>query len=349
MTAQKPIFAVPLTPTKTLDERMRHFPEHIYNTKEGSHLRNFLDVLCGDAGANDLKKKLLLARLQRMLGNVNFFDLDKLFGNPLRFPRISSEIYPYNPYSDYLTTDEWDEVKVKDSIYRGRILKYMKGIDKGVTKEGLSMIAEAALGVQVDVVENYRYLDGGFDTTNQVLGRLDVSSREEITLVPNSATITKQEERRVLHAIDRLRKIDRIFTVSLYGVPIHKELKTKGSSVCASSEYTERRLSVYAENWPFPKQGNSWIEAGDENEARYRAFTDHQDWSDDMMSEVKEVSASSYQVGPFNPIQIALFDHLPSQITTGMTFNWEPAACLRKKNSSVPILTSWVDERRKGY
>ena len=336
-------YKIPLTPNKTTIQRMAHFPENVYRVEEGSHLYNFVDALCGDAGAGDLKKKLLLTRLQQTLANTNFLDLDKIYGDPLRLTRFSSEIYPYNPFSDYLTSDQWDEIKTKDAMYRMRIAKYMKGIAQGTTANGISLCAESAIGEPVTVVDNYKFIDAG---VGGIVGRLDVQSREEITLIPNSFSITQSDQKNILSAVDKIRPMDRIFTVSLQGIPQHFESQLNTNSACASSEYIEIQKQVIGrQDWP--DQGKNWVQAGEVQDARYRAFMDHQEWSTDMFNQIKNVAASSETIGQFNKFQTRLFSHIPQNISSTYAWGADQALYGYSKNVNTPVL--WITDRQPGF
>src|SRR5258708_26972208 len=61
------------------------FPYTTLFRSPNSHIYKFVDALCGDSGAGDLKKQLMVARLSNSLDNIQFNDLDRLFQNVLAF------------------------------------------------------------------------------------------------------------------------------------------------------------------------------------------------------------------------------------------------------------------------
>lgn len=112
---------VPFLAPRSIEARLRHFCETYFNTSENTTLFKFVDALCGDAGAGSLKKSTFVQRLGARLDTIYFGDIDNIFGNIGFLVRMASESYPYNPQTDMLTSDQWDEVMVKDAWYRARI------------------------------------------------------------------------------------------------------------------------------------------------------------------------------------------------------------------------------------
>lgn len=104
-----------LNPPISFYKRLERFDDTIYNIGRDSHLFRFLLALCGDAGAGDVKRKLLYPRLQYILSSTFFSDIDLLYGNAFLLPRLSNEIYFTDPKYEALTFDEWQEVYQKDS------------------------------------------------------------------------------------------------------------------------------------------------------------------------------------------------------------------------------------------
>lgn len=149
----------PYLPPKLTALRMRHFDPQVFKTDESSRLYKFVDALAGDVGAGQLKKQMLLARLGGRLDTLYFGDLDDAFGNFEGLTRFVSESYPYDPTSALLTSDQWNEVQVKDSWYRQRIKDFFQACSLGGTPNGIRMMLRAALGVDCDIFEVWRYID----------------------------------------------------------------------------------------------------------------------------------------------------------------------------------------------
>src|SRR6476469_3895348 len=153
----RPIYE-PINAPESLRNKLLRFGDN-YDLSTGSHLFRFLIALCGEAGAGSIKRELLYPKLQNMLESTNFTDLDRLYGDPLALPRISSEIYNLDPKSVAMTQAEWQDVLIKDSQYRSRCLVWMRAIIEGPTPRGIALAAEAACGIECDVIERYQYLE----------------------------------------------------------------------------------------------------------------------------------------------------------------------------------------------
>lgn len=149
----------PLAAQEGLSGQLSRFPEEVYNLTVDSHLYRLITALAGEVGAGSLKKELLLPKLQQMLDSTHFKDLDLLYGNPMGLPRFNLETYSFDPQATPLTQVQWQEVRAKDADYRSRCLKWMRAVLHGSTLEGIALAAEAALGVECDVYERYRYLE----------------------------------------------------------------------------------------------------------------------------------------------------------------------------------------------
>lgn len=150
---------VPLLPSRDTVERLRSFSDFVYRKDESSALFKIMDALTGDGGVGTLKKELLIARLSQNLDTTYFTDLDNVFGNLLKLSRLQSETYSYNPSADLLTTAQWDEIKVKDAWYRQRIKDFFTALGLGGTPDGLRMMVRAAIGVDTEIYELWRFQD----------------------------------------------------------------------------------------------------------------------------------------------------------------------------------------------
>ena len=143
----------------TLQWKARNFPESVYPLREHQHLTKLLQTLVGDAGVGQLHKYQTVARLSESLGGTQYSELDYFFGTFLNLPRTSSEIYQGDPFTDQLTTEQWNEVEVKDAQYRERIRLFLHALLFGGTQRGLAFAAEAATGIPCQVFEVWRYID----------------------------------------------------------------------------------------------------------------------------------------------------------------------------------------------
>jgi hypothetical protein len=141
-----------------IEHLMLRFPEEIYSKSRDSHIYRLLTALAGDSGAGILKKKSLMARLQYESAMLGFQNLDNLYSPLIGFDRLPNERYLIDPKKSALTQEEWDAIKAADTAYRKRALQYLQAARQGGTLQGITDAATAALGQNVQVTENYKYI-----------------------------------------------------------------------------------------------------------------------------------------------------------------------------------------------
>jgi hypothetical protein len=143
----------PSSPLNYLDR----FPEEIYNKSIDSHLVRFLYALLGPAGVGWLRTNYLQARLKLEDFGLETFDLDRFYGDPLKFGRILDEIYDIDP-NGLIPRDRWEEIRAKDAKYRNRAIDFVNGARAGNTPLGMRLVARSGLGHEVEIIENYKWL-----------------------------------------------------------------------------------------------------------------------------------------------------------------------------------------------
>lgn len=163
---------------------LNRFPEEVYNKSIDSHLVRFMYALIGPAGIGWLEKNYLDARLKLEDFGLETFDLDKFYGDPLKFGRILEEIYDEDP-KGLLPRDKWEEIRAKDAKYRNRAIDYVNGARAGNTPFGMRLVARSGLGHEVEIIENYRYYyDQLADEQLGIQNFGFTNSTEEFVVVP---------------------------------------------------------------------------------------------------------------------------------------------------------------------
>lgn len=157
-----------LLPPTSIYERLRHFPDNVYDLSPESKLVKFLKVLLGDAGAGQLRKQLLIQRMQSTLQGSHFYDLDRFYGPLFGLKRSVTELLDFNPYLQTATREQWEEAHAKDASFRSRIEQFARALTYGATPTGMELIAEALLSVDVDVYESYTKADASFQTYEEL-------------------------------------------------------------------------------------------------------------------------------------------------------------------------------------
>lgn len=174
-------FSWPLMPPKSTDLRLAHFDEHVYSAAPSTILYKFIDAMCGDGGAGSLKKEIFIQRLSGALEGIYGSDLDYIFGNIRFLARTGSEAYSFDPATNMLTSDQWDEVKIKDAQYRARIREFWIAAASGNTASGIRQCVHAATSADCQILETWRYIDN-FGLT-EGLGRASGVSYAAVNVV----------------------------------------------------------------------------------------------------------------------------------------------------------------------
>jgi len=156
-----------LPPSATM-QRLGHFPEEVYDLSAESHLVRFLKVLLGDAGAGQLRKRILASRLSQSMQGVHFYDLDRFYGSIFQVRRNADEALDVNPYVDTATSQTWSVQQAKDASYASRVSQFAKALAFGPTPTGIELIAEALLTVDCDVFESFVQADGSYQTIAEI-------------------------------------------------------------------------------------------------------------------------------------------------------------------------------------
>ena len=273
--------AWPFLAPKSPSLLMQHFDTTVYNVDASSHLYRFVDAICGESGAGDLRKQYLLSRLGSSADGVHFGDLDCIFNNLLSIPRLDVESYTYNPYSDMLTSDQWDEVYVKDAWYRARAKNFLAACQAGGTNEGFSLMVSSVTGGTCDIYETWRFED-------QPVGRLPIYLRNEVVVSPHKSSLTHKEKSLLLHHLDRIKPMDVVVTIDPNGLAVH--LPVAFRQVSADSSYFEVQKFV-TNNTDFSKipppeylaedifAGEDWLLQSGPQEAPTTALNSAQEYS----------------------------------------------------------------------
>ena len=162
---------MPLRSTATLFE---NFDPAAFTDDPQSNIYSFVDALAGSSGAGNLIQQIFFTNLSAALENCYFDELDYIFGNVKFLSRTKAESYPYSPLVDQLTSDQWDEVRVKDAWFRARIKDFFAACQLGGTPEGIRKCVQAAIATDCTIMEVWRYIDN-FGIT-EALGRSGVGN-----------------------------------------------------------------------------------------------------------------------------------------------------------------------------
>jgi hypothetical protein len=166
----------PYMPSRSTAIMFESFDPAVFTKTTSSTLYNFLDALVGKTGAGSLLNQIFLSNLSAAIDTCYFNELDYIVGNIRFLARSTAESYTYNPLADQLTSDEWDEVRVKDAWFRARIKDFFAACQLGGTPEGIKKCVSAAIASDCTIQEVWRYVDN-FDIDGFV-------GRSEATRIP---------------------------------------------------------------------------------------------------------------------------------------------------------------------
>jgi hypothetical protein len=232
MASQNPF---PIIAPRSTERRLDHFDEQVYTADSSTLIYKFVDALCGTAGAGALINEVLLARMGAALDTIYHNELDFIFGKLSFLSRSPQETYPFDPSRDMLTSEQWDEVRVKDSWYRSRIREFFAACSLGSTPQGVRACVHAAIGVDADVYEVWRYADNFGITAD--LGRAEHTARNEIIVRPHKTNLQPVEMRLLRDMLAKVISLDTIVTVDLNGLAISNPVPI--AAACADSTYYE--------------------------------------------------------------------------------------------------------------
>lgn len=149
----------PYLPSRSTALYLESFDPAVFRTDSKSILYNFVDALVGTSGAGSLLNQVFVSNLSSALDTCYFNELDYIVGNINFLARTTAESYEYNPLADQLTSDQWDEVRVKDAWFRARIKDFFAACQLGGTPEGIKKCVSAAIGTDCTIQEVWRYID----------------------------------------------------------------------------------------------------------------------------------------------------------------------------------------------
>lgn len=321
-----------------VDQAKNQFPPEVFKLTPTSNLYKFLLGLLGDSGVGGMKKAFLSSRLQQSIGNTHFVDLDS-FTTPFNFPRLIDEVYAPDAANELLTDDQWQLVRSADAKYRARFLDYLHGIQAGMTEDGAALIARSATGYDAEIFPRWKYLDDLISDAPVGFPNLgNTTSRNEIVVLPNVATLTESQKAILNSTFYRIKSVGTDISFVAEGSAVTSIFTRE---VLASSEFFYIKKFVTGNtsiSYPGTSNANNnWIVPGSAIEAPNYAFNTSQETLDFIT--IQSSSASSYQLGPYNAIQQAIFpflDNIPSP-----TFTFTPDQAYASA-SQLEVSTPWL-------
>jgi len=217
---------------KRIIERL---PENIYCRSADTKIYTLLYALLNTA--EKFETRTILTYLCQFIHTCRYDALDKLFGKIFRLPRLEEEKYPYNPWEDSLTPEQWLEVEAKDAKYRNRLYKFIKALNLEGTV-GLKKAIEAATGIPVEIYHQKDFGGGISDPIN------DPEGLYEFTIVPLTTDWDERDTLRAMILANRLRPLHTTYRI-VPGIDILKEEPIESISASSSFVIFGHQIDIY--------------------------------------------------------------------------------------------------------
>lgn len=326
---------MPYFAPRSTQARLRGLTTGVYDVSPSSYMYILIDSLAGTSGAGALKQELLISRFQSSLFTTYFGDLDNVYGDLINMPRLSTETYLYNPVTDLLTSNQWDEVRTADSNYRARISSFFQAMQAGGTPIGLTLMTRAATGFDAHIFETWKNIDSiaAGRTPSEVFGRLGVNIRNEVVIQPLTDSITVSQLHTLNALMERIKPRETVITIDINGLAIHTPIPVNAVSASDSYFQVEKNVTGVPDLANLPptevlaadvNPQALWMQPGFTVQAPYAAFNNSQEsavyylYSDTSSTPIDSVTYS-IQVDTSAPPELAtnFMQHLENS-------NWGP-------------------------
>lgn len=288
---------------------LAHFDTYVYDVSDTSHIRHVVEVLCGQPGLGQLLYQSVRDWLNGGVETAWLGFVDHLFEQIFGLPRIYQEKNNFNPSDAILTTEEEDQVLIKEAWYKSRFVELMRGLTSGGTLQGFHYIVNALTYDDCDIYETWRYKHQDFP-----VGRMGYTLYNEIVITPYNKNITEQQKELLLRVLDRLKPADTIVTIDMYGLPKTKPYKVR--AITASSSYFEviKTIANAVDNSKLPPIENMYgdtiphgydvlpnLDQGEKSEVRKAVQNRTQEYSEyytydkSLASQIQTIDYSSQQ------------------------------------------------------
>lgn len=284
----------PVNLHSTFQQKVVNFPDSVYNFNEGDNLTTLMRILLGNSGTGQLSNIQLIARLSQQ--TIEFSNLDTILGLILSVKRSSSEIYSFstNPFIDQLTDNQWQEIVVKDSSYRERLLGAAEAFQTSATLWGIKTLCEALTQTNFYIIESWR-------TTGY--GRSGINPAQEVVLIPliDDASIITWDQNKKNTILDVIQKLLPCNFVVSFGTPMVTFTNVPLSNIATASGYSEyfhleRTVSTNQINTPATIPVGSktryWLNNNAPNVAPFFAHLQTQETNIDLTGNIVYVNST---------------------------------------------------------
>ena len=176
---------------------LEQFDPHLYKLGSSSHIRRFIETVCGPAGLGGLLADTIDLYLSQGLDTAFLSTVDWLFSSVMGFQRVPWDTVDYDIKTAFLTLSQAQDYEVRAAAYKRRYQLLLQGLDQGNTLQGIKDTCEAILDCSVSVDEQWHTIPGSWC--------VQVQPWEPVTV----------EARRVcVETVQRLKPSDTVVTIT---------------------------------------------------------------------------------------------------------------------------------------
>ena len=294
----------PVNIDQTLLWKTRNFPDTVYNFDPLDNLTTLMSVLLGGTGTGQLTSVQVAARLTQQY--LSYSDLENTIGELLNAPRIPNEIYNsnINPFTDQLIISQWQDVYIKDSNYRERLISMIASLLRGGNPLGVQSMAESIYQLPVQIVENWTSASGAMNTNNWSRG-LGPNEIIAIPVGPSDIPVASGVRNAALKALEQIAPVGAIIT-QVSGV-INNFASVPYTSISGNSEFFYLNQTVTANNVNIPSYvlgstdpsitSRYWLTNNKSQQAPYFAYLQSQESAIDLTNNISIVNVTPYANG----------------------------------------------------
>lgn len=180
---------------------LEQFDPRLYKLGSSSHIRRFVETVCGPAGLGGLLADTIDLYLSQGLNTAFLSTVDWLFSSVMGFRRVPWDTLDYDVRTAFLTLSQAQDYEIRAAAYKRRYRLLLHGLDEGNTLQGVKDTCEAVLDCSVSVDEQWHTTPGSW--------RVLIQPWEPVTV----------EARRVcVETVQRLKPSDTVVTIT---EPLH--------------------------------------------------------------------------------------------------------------------------------
>lgn len=226
---------------------LTRFPDSLYSKTPDSHFVRFMTTLLGPVGIGWLAFNLTTARLQLEATGLQQSDLESFYGDPFSFGRILTETFDEDT-AGLLPLNVWQTIVAQDQAYRSRAIQFLHAVRLGTSPMGMQLAASSGIGLNVEIVENYRYLyDSHSDDRLGLRSYGSSAALGEFIVVPRAAVSRTQQQSLAFSQVT--------LGTTLYTISYNGSAATLDPTITSSAGAGQTAMDIQVALWGLPTIG----------------------------------------------------------------------------------------------